>query len=203
MLSYNVSARVGIKTKSGMTGMAGLSFDRYNERFDFFNPSETRTIIITNGQGDTTDVRVEAIGERTIKHTNTMTFVSIPLTAGYMWQTDKFNVGVHGGLGVNLLFAKGGRIAQEDGSSTTLNGEAKKDIFKTSAGFSAIGGLVFEYKIRDNLSFIAEPNVKYNLRSLTVDQYSLDQKYWNVGLNVGLRSIINKKITQKKKYGVN
>ena len=203
MFSYNAQARVGIKTNSGLTGTIGLSYDRYNERFEFFDPNERRIIIRINGIGDTTEVIVEAFGERTVKHTNTLTFVSIPFTAGYMWQTDKFNIGVHGGLALNLLFFKGGRIVAGDGSVTTLNGEAKKDVYKPSAGFSALGGLVFEYKIRDNLSFVVEPNIKYNLRSLTTDGYTIDQKYITTGINVGLRTIINKKITQKKKYGSN
>ena len=207
MLSYNVQARVGIKTNSGLTGTVGLSYDRYNERFNYFDPNEQRTIttiIVVSGPDTTTTETIvfQANGERTIRHTNTMTFVSIPFTAGYMWQADKFNVGVHGGLSVNLLFSKGGRIVQGNGAATTLNGEAKKLVYKTTAGFSAVGGLIFEYKIRDNLSFIFEPQVKYNMRSLTNDDYRLDQRYLNVGLNVGLRTIINKKITQKKKYGV-
>ena len=206
MLSYQANARLGIKLPSGLTGMAGVSYDRYNERFDYFNPAEQlpieTTVIVVAGGDSTVSISIEAIGEHTVKHTNTMSFVSVPLTAAYTWQGDKLNVGVHGGMAVNLLFLKSGRIVNEEGLQS-LNSTVRKETYKTSAGFNLTGGLIFEYKIDRDISFIAEPRFSYNLRSLTTDGYPIDQKYLTAGINFGIRKILYERVTHKKKYGVN
>jgi|GEM_PF-5586245 len=207
LVSYNVNARLGVKLPSGLTGTAGLSFDRINERFDYFNPNQqgtiTTTVIIVNG-ADTTvsSITIDAFGERTVQHTNSMSFISIPLMAGYTWQGSKINVGVQAGVAFNVLFTKTGRIVDGEGLQT-LSGPVRNETYKTNAGVSLGGGLTFEYKINRDLSFIAEPRFNFNLRSLTADGYALDQKYITTGINIGLRQILQERVTHKKVYGAN
>jgi hypothetical protein len=218
MFSYNATARLGIKLPSGLTGSAGLSFDRFHERFDYYDPSHSRPTITyvirdtfilkdVNNMDSTVyelqTISIQAQGKRTVKHTNTMTFISIPLTAGYTWQMNKFNVGINGGVAVNLLFGKAGRITDPDGTVSSLNGSGSDDEFKARAGIGLIGGLTFEYKLKRGLSFIAEPQFKYQLSNLTVNDYGLEQRYLNAGINIGLRKILRETTSSKKKYGVN
>ncbi len=206
MFSYNANARIGVKLANGLTGMAGISYDRYNERFDYFNPNEQLPIetivIVVEGMDSVVNVSIDAIGNHTVKHTNTLSFISIPLTVGYSILGEKVNLGIHGGVAVNLLFAKSGRIVNENGLQT-LSGPVKKETFRTNAGLSLMGGIVLEYKIDRELAFFVEPRFNYTLSSLTSKDYPIEQKYVNAGLNFGLRKTLYQKTTHKKKYGIN
>ena len=188
LFAYNASARLGIKLANGLTGTSGLSFDRFHERFDYFDPNQVRTTI-TNvivdtiyNNGNITYVwdtlSIQTRGERTVKHSNALTFISIPVTVGYTWQMEKFNLGVQGGLAFNLLFTKGGRIVQPDGQVGSLNGDGHKSVYKTQAGVSLLSSVVLEYKLQNDLSVFVEPRFAYQLSNLTNDDYLLDQNYW-------------------------
>ena len=213
LLAYNVSARLGLKMANGITGTTGISFDRFHERFEYYDPNQIRTTI-TNviidtifSNGNITYVwdtlSIQTRGERTVKHTNALTFINIPVTLGYTWEMEKFNLGVQGGMALNLLFTKGGRIVQPDGEVGSLNGDGHKSVYKTSAGVSVLSSVVLEYKIENDLSVFVEPRFAYQLTNLTRDDYLLDQNYWTGGVNFGIRKILSEKITRKKKYGVN
>lgn len=212
--AYNITARAGFKLANGLTGMAGISLDRINEQFDYFDPNESRPTI-THVIRDTIQVTADSVtyvwepflietnGQRTVKHSNKLTFISVPLTGGYTWEMNKFNVGFHGGVSLNLLFEQSGRIIAPNGELASLNGDGSKDVYKTSAGVGLLGGLIFEYNLQNDLSFIVEPRFNYQMSSLTINDYPLEQNYLNFGLNVGVRKILRKKTIHKKKYGVN
>ncbi len=213
LFAYNVTARMGLKLANGLTGTAGISYDRFHERFDYYDPNQNRTTI-TNVivdtlviNGNTTYVwdtlSITTIGSRTVEHTNSLTFISVPLTLGYTWQMDKFNVAIQGGVSLNVLFSKGGRIIQPDNGVGSLNGDGHKSVYKSSAGLGLLGGVVIEYKLKNGMSFIAEPRFSYQLSNLTTNGYPLEQNYWTAGVNVGLRKVLGEKTSRKKKYGIN
>lgn len=198
-LSYHAQVRLGIKMPAGLTGTIGVSYDRLNEHLYYFNPNEVRNITVTY-PGDNT-ITYQAVGARTVDQTNSMQFISIPITGGYTWAENKFDVGLHAGAVFNVAFSKSGKIVDTEGVKP-LTEDLKREIYRKNAGVGLMAGAMFTYHIDKHFSFVVEPRLQYTLRTITPDEYSLDQQHLNVGLNLGIRRRLQQKITHKKKYGV-
>ena len=63
--------------------------------------------------------------------------------------------------------------------------------FKQQAGLGWYGSLGLEYKMGSDLYLMVEPYVKSFPRSLTIDQYGVQQKYLHAGTFVGLKKPLN------------
>jgi hypothetical protein len=98
-----------------------------------------------------------------------------------------------GGFLVNLAFWKEGKIIQPDGSLHSFENSGSHSVYKRNAGISAIGSIGFSYELEDDLRLIVEPQLRYALSNITVDNYPLDQKYMHLGLNIGIRKILTSK----------
>ena len=213
IMGLNAAARIGIKLSSGWMGMAGLSYDRLFERFDYHNPNEISTTIITivvdtirnpvTGALDqiTDTLNIRTVGERTIKHTNQMTRISIPVTVGHMWELEKIHIGVHAGALFNVYFTQSGRIINENGEPVSLSGETRESVFRMNAGVGLTGGVFLAYEFDKDWQVFVEPQFIYDLGSITNSDYRLTQRYLQTGLNVGLRTTLSETFSRKKKYG--
>jgi hypothetical protein len=201
--SYSVSGRAGVIFNNGILLASGLTFERLNEKFDYFDPEEqritvTRVVTDTMVNGNVITYTYDTLsivvsGERRIKHTNKLTFLSLPIQFGYNWQFSRFDISVMGGFLVNLAFWKEGRIIREDGSLHSFENDGTHSVYKRNAGISVIGSIGLSYELDNDLRLIIEPQARYALSNLTVQEYPLEQKYLHVGISLGIRKILTSK----------
>lgn len=206
-----VNARAGIKWRNNIIGITGIQYAKVFERFHYYNPREERTTLnisirdtIVDAQTGQIEYRydttyVTSVGERRVKHTNSITRINVPITIGYMWELDKLQLGIHGGILANLYFGQSGRVIDADGSVASLSGDHRRDIYKMNAGLGITGSAFIAYEIQRDLYFLVEPQFSYDLGSITQASYDLEQRYLSIGLNIGVRMKLTETYKNKKK----
>ena len=192
---YGISAALRFSAVSdwGLVASTGINYSQINERFRFLSENEERITITniygTNGEIVGTDTLREVIN-REIVSNNRYRTLDIPLMLGYEIQGKKLNVSLNGGAFVNLLFEPTGAFVSPDNnrpvsfSSDTPEGYPA---FKNRLSATLYGSVGLAYKVSSRLQLLVEPHIKVYPRSLTRDEYMLDQKYVTTGLFVGVR----------------
>jgi hypothetical protein len=190
-VSYTIGARIAAMTNTGLGFRTGVQFTQINDRFKFQVGSrmDVSTLFGPNG---------EIVGQDTVytdayeeSRTNKMKFVEIPLLLSYEKQVGKVRVGAHAGAFLNLYFDTEGAIYSPATEMPIAIGQmGDRDvlpIFNQKATASWYGGLSVAYNLHSRYSLLAEPYFKAYPRTLSTEDYVLQQSYWMVGLQVGLR----------------
>jgi hypothetical protein len=192
--AINSSLTYQLTNKSGFFIGTGLHYTQIDERFsdndsiDLLKTGDGIISIITKSDGTNIENRgkKEMIEHRTWNKNiyNYYFFFDIPVYLGYSGEYRKFKYEISSGISYNLSFLKAGQIIGINGYPVNIAQES--DLFKTFGGVSLISGLklFLPYK---NYTFFIEPNLRYNLNSVSDKSYPLTQKYLNYGLKVGGR----------------
>jgi len=190
-VSYTIGGRIAAVTNTGLGFRTGVQFTQINDRFKFQVGSrmDVSTLFGPNG---------EIVGQDTVytdgyqaSRTNKLKFVEIPLLLSYEKQVGKVRVGAHAGAFLNLIFDTEGAIFSPATEMPIAIGQlGDRDvlpIFNQQASASWYGSLSVDYNLHSRYSLLAEPYFKTYPRALSTDDYVLQQNYWMVGLQVGLR----------------
>ncbi len=192
---YGISAALRFSAVSdwGLVASTGINYSQINERFRFLSENEERITITniygTNGEIVGTDTLREVIN-REIVSNNRYRTLDIPLLLGYEIQGKKMNVAINGGAFVNLLFEPTGAFVSPDNNrpvSFSSDSPEGYPAFRNRLSATLYGSVGLAYKVSPRLQLLVEPHIKVYSRSLTRDEYMLDQKYVSTGLFVGLR----------------
>ncbi|MEM8909712.1 MAG: hypothetical protein AAGD05_17825, partial [Bacteroidota bacterium] len=178
---------------------SGLVYSQITEVFEFADEdaiSVTTTIEYTIDpiNGDTisrNEVTTVQPGQRVKTTYNKYRMLDIPIILGYEWYFKKFSLDVNAGAYFNMLFRQKGDILApgtepEPVSISSKNSNAYP-AFRDRLGVSLYGSIGFNYNLNQDVQLLLEPNFRYQLKSITIEDYQLDQKYLNVGLLVGVR----------------
>lgn len=111
-------------------------------------------------------------------------FFDIPLNIGYAGSLKNLNYEISGGISCNISFLKKGQIIGIDNYPVEIDKES--GIFRKAGGLSLNSGLKLFIPFRRHLLYM-EPNIRYNLSSITTSDYPLHQNYLSYGINVGAR----------------
>ena len=200
LYSFSAGARISFIMPSGIGIKTGINYGQINEKFTFFDPdaSMIRTVItidtiLVDGMetvvSDTT--RTEIPGSSDITTFNRLRTFDIPLLASYSINLNgRWYAEVNAGALFNVTLSKKGRILDSSGDPMWFGGgptQERIDVYAASAGVSLYLGAGLHYVWNDTFDLILEPNLTYNLKTLTLDSYSLDQKYTRIGLITGVR----------------
>ena len=186
--------RVGYSFKNQMSLRAGLIYTQLNETLRYKVEDEISNIVyiavdtIVVNTDTTFVVDTLYINEPVIsvvEKKNRYRFLDVPLTVGYDFHHKCWVFGVNAGLMLNLLFEQQGEIFDADEELIDL--AKSNEVFKRHAGLSLYGSLSMGYKLTPRLYLLAEPTVRHVLKPLTKDSHAIEQRYFNVGLNAGLR----------------
>lgn len=197
--SFSTGVRFSVMAPNGFVTRAGIVYSQINEIFDYVDPDATQTTTTTTTtttigpDGTVTTVQSteteELSGTRFKTTINRYRMIDIPVTLGYQVELSKFVLNINAGASFNVLFHKKGDILGLDMEpvSFSSNNANAFPAFKDKLGASLFGSIGVSYKINNRVLLIFEPNFKYQLRSITQDNYLVNQKYFTTGLITGLR----------------
>lgn len=193
--SFSAGARLTLMLPNGLGLKTGLNYSQMQEKFSYVDPEsvQTKEVITktTIGGVETIDTSFIIIpGTRDVVSTNKYRSLDIPLLLSYEWDVrERTYMTVNGGVYLNLLFKESGKILDEGSEVRDLQDTSgdKLAIFKNNLGLSLFGSVGLHYRWNSNIDFILEPNIRLLVKSATVDDYSLEHKWFTAGLITGVR----------------
>ncbi|MCO6493954.1 MAG: hypothetical protein J5I98_36380 [Phaeodactylibacter sp.] len=193
MYAFSGALRLSLVSDRGLALRTGLNYSQINERFSFVNGSEEVIETINNydqeGNIISTDTIIK-IGTRRKITQNHYRMLDIPFLLGYEFTSGKLKVSANGGAYLNLLFRqKGDFLSPGDLQPVRFDsGDPNAyPAFKQQVGLGWYGSVGFAYQMGPNLQLVVEPHVKVFPKSVTRDQYGVQQRYMTTGLFVGVR----------------
>ena len=190
-LSYTAGVRLAATSHTGLGIKTGLMYSQINDKFEYLVGSRLETVITRDPNGNIIRVDTNFIEAYTAENRNRLKFLEIPLLVGFEGKMGKFRVGVNAGAYLQLFFDAKGQIyspATEQPINFGQKGEADiLPIFDKRASAAWYIGTSISYNLHSRYSIIAEPYFKTFPRALSVPDYDLQQNYWTVGLQLGLK----------------
>lgn len=191
-LGFNSTIRASLVLANGIALRSGVAYTQINEKLDLFDGTTTDIAIyeIKDVHGNIIGTQTDTIIGQRIKTTyNRYKMVDIPVILGYEVRDRNWTIALNGGAYFNVLFEQKGEFLSPD--LTTVNftstEEEHYDAFNNSVGMSLFGSVGLHYKIGNRLHLMAEPQFRYFMDSFTNADYPLQQNYWAVGMNLGVR----------------
>ncbi len=180
--------RLSIVTRRGLALRTGIVYSRILERFNLEKEGDERIVQIVPA-GTTDTITTIETGTTFIRNHNRYRSLDIPLLIGYEIDAGKFNFSINAGAYFNILARQKGKILSQSDTLEfiTSNNPQRINAFEKDLGISVYGSLGLGYHIRPNLQLLIEPNFRYQLKSITLESYPLDQQYVNIGLLLGVR----------------
>lgn len=195
-LSYNTEWRLSIVSPSGMAFRTGLNYTQLNEKFDYFDPDETRVTITNvtgpNGEIISRDTIIE-VGIRRVETQNRYRIIDVPLVLGYELSHDKMTFAFNAGMYLNLIYRqKGDFISPANQEPVSFSSDAidAYPAYKSQIGLGWYGSIGMYYRMNARTHLYLEPSLRMYTQSSTIEEYPLKQNYVLGSLNVGLRRVI-------------
>jgi hypothetical protein len=117
-----------------------------------------------------------------LKGRNTFTYVEVPVLIGYEWGLKRWRLSVKGGLGLGIL------TRQQSFYLTTDEAEiapVSTDVY-TKVVYNGIFRVGMHYSFTPQFGIDIVPFSRLNINNMTHKNAPFKQKYYNVGLQVGL-----------------
>jgi len=174
-------------------------FSQINERFNYedvvvISTSEepfTETIVegttVTIIEGTVTVSEVE---RNQVESFNTYKSIDIPVLIGYHIDKNDMFFEINTGVMANIRFSKKGKLLNNDLEPQLIgetNGAFDQNIFKDNIGLSLYGSAAIGYKVNRDISFLIEPNVRYQFNPITEGTNQIIQKFLTTSLHIGAR----------------
>lgn len=190
-LSYTAGLRLAATSHSGLGLKTGLVYSQINEKFEYLVGSRLETITIRDPNGNIIRIDTNYIEAYTATQKNKLKFLEVPLLVGFETKVGKFRVGVNAGAYLQLIFDAKGQIFSPATERPTDFGQRGDQgvlpIFDKRASAAWYIGASIAYNLHSRYSIIAEPYFKTFPRALSVPEYDLQQNYWTIGMQLGLR----------------
>lgn len=192
-LSYSTGIEIQAVSPRGLTFATGLQYNRINEKFDFYNPSEKRLKISdVKGPGNYL-VGLDTIvitGQRWKTSRNYQTALAIPLLLGYEKSKGKISLGVYGGPLIHIYNDYRKDLPDQEGYPVRLSG-ASDDPLATD--FPAAWQLSWQiraglqYNWTPKMQLFTAPQFRFSRGAGTI---LTKENYWVGGLTMGVRTRI-------------
>ena len=196
--AFEAGINLNLIHRSGFMASTGINYSQIDEEFNYFSVNNetifdsvlVRVIIDSTGMADSIrewrPTYVQSIRE--VLTYNYFRSVDIPIALGYQFHHGKWTIEAQGGLLFNLLFKKEGQILDTSLSEVAI--DENTSLFRDRLGMTTFASLKAIYPVTDRLSLYAEPFGRFHLKSITVSEYALSQKYNQIGLRFGARFTI-------------
>lgn len=167
---YRASLRFSMISVDGVAVRSGLSYSNHRESFSYQQNTQS----------------------------NSFQTVDIPVVIGYERNNvGKFTLSANAGVYVNMAFNQKGNFLSPDLNKVLDFSSKTPDAypaFRNSLAVAWYGSLAASYPITPRLRLVLEPYILHHTGSFTANDYTIDQRYQNWGIQVGLRKKINKYI---------
>lgn len=199
---FSFMFRAGYDINKNLSVRTGLAFTRLNESMKFNQPYQVTEIQNRQVTGYVVDPisgpkQVTYTVQDTIQRTeytevtgkNSYSFLDIPVFANYTVFGNRFlNVYASAGMYVNLRFAQGGQLLQQDGQSL-IDLETGANPFNVRAnidlGFGA--GVAIKPWTSLPVEFLVEPSYRLGTGSLLNNSFGAKQNFRTLNTYVGFR----------------
>lgn len=200
LVSFSFDAGLGFDYHENWFVETGLSYNQTNVKF--YNRKEdvikntlriVETTLIDNISGDEyTQIDTfidQEIGVTETASLNTFKQIDIPLHIGYRLPVSRvFDLAVSAGVVVNLKTFSKGYIVDSSGVPYEFTNQANTDnLFKTQVGLSYTGRFNLETEIYPDLYLNGGLNLRYTGGNFNSVSNTVNQRFFNVGLGVGMR----------------
>lgn len=190
-LSYTTGLRLAATSRSGLGLKTGLIYSQINDRFKYLVGSRLETVVIRDPNDNIIRIDTNFIKAYTAERKNKLKFLEIPVLVGFETRAGKLRVGVNAGAYLQLFFDAKGEIFSPATEERVTFGQRGEDgvlpIFGKRASAAWYIGTSFTYNLHSKYSITAEPYFKTFPRALSVPDYDLQQNYWTVGIQLGMR----------------
>lgn len=117
-----------------------------------------------------------------------LTYLEIPISAGYDWANKRWGFSLQGGISAGMLLgAKGQYVSASSFNSGLFDlGEHKSIFRKTQLNLLVTPSV--NYFLNEKTNVFISPLYRLNLQPVTVAGASLNQKYYGMGLRIGIRT---------------
>lgn len=196
--AVRITADFRMQFKNGFYLKSGVEYAQINERLDAYIERDSvetladQVLVLAFARDGSSS---ETIGEGEVVTTywtqkkifNRYRSLDIPFLVGY--QSDrkdrKLNWFAEGGVSGNFWFDARGRLFKAEDELLVI--EETEDVFKRRTGFSLLAAAGATYRLSDKWVVEISPDFRYRLSAITEETNSLEQKYAQFGLRVGLR----------------
>lgn len=180
--------RLSIVTRRGLALRTGIVYNRILERFNLEKEGDTRIVQVVQAGTMDTITTVET-GTTIVRTYNRYHSIDIPLLLGYEIDAGNFNFSINAGAYFNIFARQKGKILSQSDvpEFITSNNPQRINAFEKDLGISIYGSFGLNYRISSGLQLLIEPNVRYQLKPISLSTYPLEQQYINVGLLLGVR----------------
>lgn len=115
--------------------------------------------------------------------TTKISFIEIPILAGYQWQLGKLSIDASTGISFGIPIKNNGSLPSSNNSEFVSLENIK--IAEPLINYVFQAGLSIPYKERINV--FVKPNIKYNLNSIYDDtNNSANQHFFSIGIKIGI-----------------
>lgn len=167
---YRAALRFSMISIDGIAVRSGLSYSNHRETFTYQQQAQQ----------------------------NSFQTIDIPVVVGYERNNvGKFTLSANAGVFLNMAFNQKGNFLSPDLNKVLDFSSKTPDAypaFRNSLGLAFYGSIAASYPITPRLRLVLEPYVLRHSGSFTANDYAIDQRYQNWGIQVGLRKKINKYI---------
>jgi hypothetical protein len=167
---YRAALRFSMISIDGIAVRSGLSYSNHRETFTYQQQAQQ----------------------------NSFQTIDIPVVVGYERNNvGKFTLSANAGVYLNMAFNQKGNFLSPD-LNRVLDFSSKTPdaypAFRNNLGVALYGSIAASYPITPRLRLVLEPYVLRHSGSFTANDYAIDQRYQNWGIQLGLRKKINKYI---------
>ena len=167
---YRAALRFSMISIDGVAVRSGLSYNNHRETFTYQQQAQQ----------------------------NSFQTIDIPVVVGYERNNvGKFTLSANAGVYLNMAFNQKGNFLSPD-LNRILDFSSKTPdaypAFRNNLGVALYGSIAASYPITPRLRLVLEPYVLRHSGSFTANDYAIDQRYQNWGIQLGLRKKINKYI---------
>lgn len=167
---YRAALRFSMISIDGIAVRSGLSYSKHQETFTYQQQAQQ----------------------------NNFQTIDIPIVIGYERNNvGKFTLSANAGVYLNMAFNQKGNFLSPDLNKVLDFSSRTPDAypaFRNNLGVALYGSIAASYPITPRLRLVLEPYVLHHTGSFTANDYAIDQRYQNWGIQVGLRKKINKYI---------
>ena len=121
-----------------------------------------------------------------------LTYLEIPLSLGYDWASKRWGFSLQGGISAGVLMgARGQYVSASAFNSGLFNLEDNKSMFRKTQLNLLVAPSV-NYFLNEHTNLFVAPLYRLNLQPVTITGASLNQKYYGMGLRVGIRTSLRR-----------
>ncbi|MFK7908488.1 MAG: hypothetical protein AB8B69_25375, partial [Chitinophagales bacterium] len=196
--SYELGVMLGYEFDNGLYAALGLEYQKTVEKLEYQQTIIERITVWSDEAyfylddagnqvfvGDS--VTTQSTYKRSVVSGKEHTIMNLPIMLGYKLRMNRFNVGIFGGMNINLSHKFEGKIIDESNSFVTLNEDNYETVYKNKLDASPFAGLHLGYSMSNHAELYFNPTFRFHSKSWMQDDYSLSAKYQLAGVRLGLR----------------